>query len=205
MKFLQTKWMAIALGAIIYLVMTWVFLQPQKQLARIAEQAKKPEKAKLVLPSGPSWNYDNPEVNQLLTELADQREALRVRSTQLDELEARLKAERQEIYSVTQAVYQLRTNVESTLTRITEEETVNLKKLVKVYSTMSPEGAARILKEMEDDQVVKILALMRETETAPILENMGQGGREDARRTALISDRLRLIAASNSQKKNAKP
>ena len=82
--------------------------------------------------------------------------------------------------------------MEATVVRVTDEEAVNLKRLSKVYATMSPAGAARILKEMEDEQIVKILALMKEAETAPILEGFGQGDKQDAKRAALISNRLRL-------------
>jgi flagellar motility protein MotE (MotC chaperone) len=135
-------------------------------------------------------------MSQLVSELKNEREALRVRASQLDELEARLHAERKEIYAVTQAVYQLRADLDTVVTRVSEEEAVNLKKLAKVYTTMSPEGAARILKEMDDDQVVKILALMRGSEPAPILENFGQGTKEDARRAATISNRLRLVLSA---------
>ena len=135
-------------------------------------------------------------MTQLLAEIKNEREALRVRASQLDDLETRLQAERKEIYAVTQAVYQVRADLDKVVTRVSEEEAVNLKKLAKVYTTMSPEGAARILKEMDDDQVVKILTLMRGAEPAPILENLGQGSKEDARRAAMLSNRLRLVLSA---------
>jgi flagellar motility protein MotE (MotC chaperone) len=142
-------------------------------------------------------------MSQLVAELKDEREALRVRASQLDELMARLHAERQEIYAVTQAVYQLRAELDTVVTSVSAEEAVNLKKLAKVYATMSAEGAARILKEMDDSQLVKILALIKESESAPILESLGQGGKDDARRAAMISNRLRLTLSA--AKKPATP
>jgi flagellar motility protein MotE (MotC chaperone) len=75
--------------------------------------------------------------------------------------------------------------------RIPEEETANLKKLGKTYATMSPEGAATIFKQMEDDQVVKILVFMKEGETAPVLESFARLGETEAKRAAVISERLR--------------
>jgi flagellar motility protein MotE (MotC chaperone) len=194
MRLLQTKWLAVALGTVIYAVSTWLCLQPQKQLLRAAEARRGPHETKAkAAPAGPSWTYQNPEQDQLLAELREQRESLRTRASQLDELEARLAVERQEIYAVTQTVYQLRADIDKVMTRIGEDEALNLKKLVKVYVTMSPEGAARIFKEMEDDQVVKLLALMREAESAPIIEALGQGGKEDSKRAASLSNRLRLM------------
>jgi len=43
---------------------------------------------------------------------------------------------------------------------------------------------------------VKILTLMRGAEPAPILENLGQGSKEDARRAAMLSNRLRLVLSA---------
>ena len=94
---------------------------------------------------------------------------------------------------MTQTVYRLRQDLEATVSRVTEEEAVNLKRLAKVYAAMSPAGAARILKEMDDDQIVKILALMKEAESAPILEGFGQGEKQEAKRAATLSNRLRLV------------
>jgi flagellar motility protein MotE (MotC chaperone) len=202
-RLLQSKWMAIALGSVAYCLTTWLCLEPQKQLGRIAEELRPPARTRSG--SGPSWDFDNPEMAQLIAELKDQREALRARAQQLDELEARLNAERQEIYAVTQTVSQLKSNIEATVTWVGEEEVVNLKKLAKVYGTMSPEGAARILREMEDEQVVKVLALMKEPESAPILEGLSQGGKEESKRAALLSNRLRLTIASKNPKKTAAP
>jgi flagellar motility protein MotE (MotC chaperone) len=191
-RILQTKWMAVTVGTLIYALTTWISLEPQKQLMRAAKALGAAENAKSAGAAGPSWKFQNPELNQLLAELKDEREALRVRAAQLDELEARLGTERKEISVVTQTVARLRKEIEATVIRVADEEAVNLKKLSKVYATMSPAGAARILKEMDDEQIVKILALMKEAETAPILEGFGQGDKQDAKRAALISNRLRL-------------
>lgn len=196
MRFLQTHWTAVAAGTLAYALTTWLCLQPQKQLDRAAAVLRATQTAKGGDEPGPLWTFQNPELTQLVASLKDEREALRVRASQLDELETRLNAERKEIYSITQTVYQLRTELDTTVTRVSEEETVNLKKLAKVYATMSPENAARILKEMDDDQVVKIFAFMKESESAPILENLGQGNRDEAKRVASISNRLRLTLAT---------
>jgi flagellar motility protein MotE (MotC chaperone) len=204
-RLLQTKWMAVAIGAVAYLATTWLCFQPQKHLTRIAAELRASAGANHLASSGPSWNFDNPEMAQLVAELKDQRESLRTRALQLDELEARLKAERQEIYSVTQAVYQLKTNIEASITRVGEEEAVNLKKLAKVYTAMTPENAARILREMDDDQIVKILALMKETDSAPVLELIGQGAKDQPKRAALLTNRLRLTILSAGSRKVPPP
>jgi flagellar motility protein MotE (MotC chaperone) len=195
MKILQAKWFAITLGTLVYAGTTWWFLQPQKQLLNAARSLRAAATKQIEQVGGPSWTFMNPELNQLATDLKDEREALRRRSSQLDELEARLTIERQEISAVTQTVARLRKELDQSVIRVTEEEAVNLRKLGKVYATMSPPGAAHILKEMDDDQLVKILALMKEAETAPILEAFGALDAQQAKRAALISNRLRLTLA----------
>ncbi|MGO9203352.1 MAG: MotE family protein [Limisphaerales bacterium] len=204
-RLLKTKWTAVALGTAAYSLTTWLCLQPGKQLSRIVAETTAASQSRPLSGVGPSWDFENPEMAQLISELRDQREALRTRALQLDELEARLKAERQEIYSVTQAVYHLKTNIEATVTRVGAEEAVNLKKLAKVYAAMPPEGAAHIFREMEDEQIVKILALMKESESALILEGISQGTKDEAKRAALLSNRLRLIVASDSPRKTSPP
>jgi flagellar motility protein MotE (MotC chaperone) len=139
-------------------------------------------------------------MSRILAEIKEEREALQKRASQLDDLQARLNAERQEIGVVTQTVYRLRAELDETVTRVKQEESANLKKLAKVYASMSPEGAGRILRVMDDAQIVKILALMKETETAPIIENLGQGSEANAKRAALISNKLRLTLLDPSTK-----
>jgi flagellar motility protein MotE (MotC chaperone) len=192
MQLLQSKWAAVAIGLLAYALTTVLSLHPGKQLA-VAAQLARAKQAAQAIKDGPSWTFHNPEMEQILTEVKTERDALRARASQLDELQARLEAERQEICVVTQTVLRLRAELDSTVTRVTQEESANLRKLAKVYATMSPEGSARILKEMDDDQIVKILAVMKESETAPIIESLGQGAKGEAKRAANISNRLRLI------------
>jgi flagellar motility protein MotE (MotC chaperone) len=192
MRLLQNKWAALGAGAIIYGLTTWLLLHPHRQLVRAAEALRARQVAAGAVAVGPSWTFHNPEMEQIMAELKSERDALQVRASQLDDLEARLNAERQEICVVTQTVYRLRAELDSTVTRVSQQEAVNLKKLAKVYATMSPEGAARILKEMDDDQIVRILALMKESESAPVIESIAQGNTVEAKRAAMISNRLRL-------------
>jgi flagellar motility protein MotE (MotC chaperone) len=192
MSFLQSKWAALAVGVLGYALTTWLCLQPKKQLARARDTIRSMQATVTGSEAGPSWTFHNPEMSRILAEIKEEREALQKRAGQLDELQARLNAERQEIGVVTQTVYRLRSELDETVTRVKQEETANLKKLAKVYASMSPEGAGRILRQMDDGQIVKILALMKETESAPIIENLGQGNDVNAKRAALISNKLRM-------------
>jgi flagellar motility protein MotE (MotC chaperone) len=205
LRLLQTKWMAIAIGTVVYAITTWICLHPKKLIEGAAGQAQVNAETKGEVVTGPSWNFDSPELNQLIAELKEQREAVRLKGLELQEWEKRLNSERQEIYAVTNSVYRLRSELDTTVTRITEEEAVNLKKLVKVYAAMAPEGAVRILREMEDEQIVKILSQMREGELVPILEALAQGTKDEPKRAAQISDRLRFTVSNPKPKKPASP
>jgi hypothetical protein len=92
---------------------------------------------------GPSWDFSNPEVDQLVRELRQERAAIAARAKQLDDLAARLKAEQAEFQNATQAVHQLQRDFDLGVTRVKEDESANLKRLARVYSTMEPDGATR--------------------------------------------------------------
>lgn len=183
---LQAPWMAAVLGAISYLaVMVLAWPAPPMRLS-----ASAPRDADRI--DGPSWYFRNTEMDQLIADLRREKEELAQRERQLKELETRLLSERFELNQVTQTVFRMQQEFDRNVVRITEEEIPNFKRQAKLYASMSPEGAALILKEMEDDQIVKIFSYMKESEVAPILENMAQGKEADTKRAVLLSDRLRL-------------
>ena len=200
---LQSPWLAIALGILIYAGVTAMLLRPDKLIAeyKAANTVKEADRDELI---APSWAFKNPEVDEMLTDLRSQGEALKIREQELNDLAARLAVERQEICTITQRMATLQAEMDISFVRIQENELGNLKRLAKVYATMTPDGAAKILTEFQDDAAVKIFAIMKESETAPILELMAKDGPTNARRVALISDRLRLLSAPPTPEKTNK-
>jgi flagellar motility protein MotE (MotC chaperone) len=63
---------------------------------------------------------------------------------------------------------------------------------------MDPANAAKIMTEMDDTGVIKIMVFMKDTETASIWEAMAKTGQAQAKRAALLSDRLRLASFRNT-------
>lgn len=188
-------------GALCFLVTTFVLLDP----GRVAKVIGKPPQEGSVVVDGPSWHFVNPELDQLMAELRSEKELLERKEQQLQELAARLQAERAEINQVTQLVHRMQMELDKNIVSIREEEAVNLKKLAKVYTAMTPEGAAAIVKELPDEMVVKIFSFMKEAETAAILESLGKGGTNDARRAAEITDQLRLTRVRAATGNTPKP
>lgn len=178
--------MAALLGALSYLVVM-VLVWPAPQAPSAAPVHHAPDKME-----GPSWTFRNTEMDQLIADLRKEREEIARRKSQLQELETRLQSERFELNQVTQMVFRMQQEFDRNVVRINEEEIPNFKRQAKLYASMSPEGAAMILKEMEDDQIVKIFSYMKEAEVAPILENLAQGGEAATKRAVLLSDRWRI-------------
>lgn len=148
--------------------------------------------------NGPSWEFFNPELDQLIEELRKERENLATRERQLQELAARLQVEREELDGASRSIRKLQSEFDRDMTRLKEDEAVNLKKLAKMYAIMEPEGAANIMKELDDAVLVKIMLLMKEEQNALILDALARIGPEETKRAARISEILRLAVPVRS-------
>src|SRR5688572_1982493 len=164
MKFLRAPITAMLLGGLSFLLTTFALIQ--KPLANSAKPKEHTEAEK----TESFWQRHDPEVDQLLQEMKAEKELLTKRAADLKELEARLAAERAELNQVTQRVAQIQAEFDQSIVRIKEEETPNLKKLAKLYTSMTPEGAAAIFRELDDQVIVKLLATMKEDQSAPLLD-----------------------------------
>src|SRR5688572_31271673 len=142
MKFLQAPITAMLLGGLAFLLTTFALIQ--KPLSESAKPSEHTDEEK----TGDFWQRHDPEVDLLLQEIKSEKELLTKRAAELKELEGRLAAERAELNQVTQRVAQIQQDFDQSIVRIKEEETPNLKKLVKMYTTMSPEGVSAIFREI---------------------------------------------------------
>jgi len=190
-KLLTSTWMTLPVSAIVYLTATVAFWKTPP-----APHREAPVSSRNV--SGASWEFHNPEADQLISELRDEKKGLDKRKQDLEELATRLKTEQEEINAARQAVQLLQTNFDKSVLRVQEDETGNLKKLAKVYSAMAPDSAAAIFAGMDDTTVAKILAFMKDTETAGILESISKKSDADAKRVAALSERLRQASLRNN-------
>lgn len=199
MKFIQSKLFASILGALMFLL-TSAFLTTSG-LKPAAHAGEEGEGAHHADTKGPSWMFFNPELDQIVAELKTERETMAAKEKQLGELSARLKAERAELDEALNTVKKLQQQVDRDVFRIKEDEAANLKKLAKMYAAMEPAGAAKILRELDDVIVVKILTLMKEPETAVILESFSRFGDAETKRAAGFSESLRSAVSNKSANK----
>lgn len=185
---LKSPWTIPLIGGVLYLATTAALIRPG-QFERPAPTAE----AKRSPNDDPSWNFRNPEFEQWVQELKQEREAVAQRAQQLQELQKRLDAERQEILTVTQAVNQLQMEFDKSVVRIKEQELDNLKHQTKIVAAMSPEGAAAMLNEMPEDQSVGVLFMLKPDAASLILDTLSKMGKTEAKRAALLTERIKLV------------
>jgi flagellar motility protein MotE (MotC chaperone) len=193
-KLLTSSWMTIVISGLLYLGVTVVLWKtPKPRPAAGVNQEDSTHSAA----NGPSWEFINPEADQLVAELKSEKQALAKKGQEIANLNERLQAERSELNAAMQTVRQLQADFDQNVVRVHEDETINLKKLAKVYADMAPESAANIFAEMDDSSVVKIMVFMKDGETAGIFEALSKKGQPDAKRAASLSEKLRLAVARN--------
>src|SRR5579859_7905574 len=136
LRLLKSPWTVPVAGGLLYLATTAILIRPGE-----FHRETPVELAKISPGNEPSWNFRNPEFEQWVEELKRERESVAQRAQQLQELQKRLDAERQEILTVTQTVHQLQMEFDKNVVRIKEQQVESLKRQTKIVGSMSPEGA----------------------------------------------------------------
>ena len=152
-----------------------------------------PEKVAVSASDDPSWKFHNPEMDQWVTQMKDEREALTLRAQQLKEWEAQLNAQGKELSTVTRAVSNVQAQFDKRVVLFTEQEKENAKKQVKVIAGMTPDGAAAMLGEMSDPEVTKLLYAMKNDLAGGILDAISKQGPVQAKRAALLAQKLKDV------------
>lgn len=173
-------------------------------LGQVTVAAKAPARAE----DDPSWKFHNPEIDQWVSQMKDERDALAVREQNLKEWEARLAAESREISAVTQAVSRTQAEFDKRILLFTGQQKDNVKKQLKVIADMTPDGAAAMFNEMPDDEVAQLLYSLKPDISGAILDAMSKPGGGPARRAAALTERIKDILpinATNNLTANASP
>jgi len=186
-RILQSTWLTALLGCLLYLGTTLALVRPDKfSGARLVP-------SELSATDDPSWKFKNPEIDQWVAQIKAEKEALASREQQLAEWQSRLDSERQEISTVTQTVSRLQLDFDRNVIRFEAQETDNVKHQAKLIAAMSPAGAASMFNEMPDDDVVRILFIMKTDEASLILDTMSKLGKPEARRAATLTAHLHQV------------
>lgn len=173
-----------------------VLMQASSKLLEGAAEAAKARRPAEVAEPEKHWDFWTTEIENLANDLKEERALLKQRSEQLDQREARMQLELQELEKTRQQIEAMRTAIDQRLAEVTAGEATNLKKLAQTYSVLTPKAAVTIFREMDDTMVVKLLALMKPEVVGAIFEEISKQSAADpalAKRAAQLSERLRLI------------
>ena len=192
-----------ALAMILGFVTVAVMLQKRwPMLAVVAE-----EKAEQMRLAPRNWDFWTLEMGALSEELIQEKEAQRIRKQDLEALSQRIQSEKAELQVIRDQITAIRNELNDSVITLLEAEKPNLKTLSRSYAAMKPAEAAPILRHMNDEMLVKLLALMKPDVVASILTQMAALKPEagdppnssGSARAAKISEKLRLLKQEPSQ------
>lgn len=118
-----------------------------------------------------SNNFSNSEI-AILQELAERREALDLRSQEIDKRAIQLKVAEDEIDKKLRQLQEYEAKLKKLINTYSDKEKAQLNSLVKVYSSMKPKDAARIFDTFDMDILVAILKEMKPSVSSSILAQM---------------------------------
>jgi len=145
------------------------------------------------------WDFWTIEVANLETELRDEKLKVIKKEDEMVQQKAEMAAERQELDRIKADIIAMRQEIDDRVIAIRADESHNLLALAKTYTTLtesSPSATVAIMREMDDNTVVKILSLMKSDVVGGIFQEMATTPTPDgtlAKRAALLSERLRLM------------
>ena len=199
-RLLQSSWVVSLAGCIMYLATTAVVLSSTK-----FEGPPPEEETVFSANDDPSWKFRNPEFEQWVQDLRNEKAELATRKLQLNEWETRLRAENQELTVVTQRIAQIQSDFEKDVVRLRDEQSRNLKRQAKSMADMAPEAAATLLDQMSDGDAARLLSVMKNAQFTTLLETLGKMGPTQTRRAAAITERMQHVLPTGTNALPAAP
>lgn len=140
-------------------------------------------------------------VNKLMDDLQNEREAIRRKENELQGRENLLQIQQKNLEQLKTDLQQLQGKLEETTVRTVQSEQVNLKRLAQVYGKMESESVATLLAKMETDRAASILRLLNERQAGAVMAAAVSSGTNGAKNAAAWSDSIRRMAAEQPAKK----
>jgi flagellar motility protein MotE (MotC chaperone) len=179
----------------------WYWSKAGGLVAKAAAQRKLHNGKKQQDPHAQGWDFWTIEIDNLTSELKEEKARLRQQADSLDQRAARIEAEKQELEKLRSEIAAMRQEIDQRVIAINTDEAKNLRSLAQTYSTLTPHAAVAIIREMDDTTVVKILSLMKPDVVGPIFEEMAGASGGDtslAQHAAVLSDKLRLMKSAQT-------
>ena len=203
---LAAPWFLALVGLLSSLVIgvTMMMSAQKKIVATPPPVATAPVVEEKPVPPQTVFSFHTNELVEMVEDLKKQKQKILEEQKDVKALAARTMADRQEVEKIRQEIKDLRSDLDKRVVEVQQEEVKNLDSLASTYTAMPPGAAVAIFREMEEDQVVKILAAMKSKAVASILSEMGRtvdkaGEESVARRAARITDKLRLMKNSKRE------
>src|SRR5580658_2016500 len=125
------------------------------------------------------WDFWTIEIENLSTDLKEERARLRKQADLQDQREARLAGEEKELAGVRADIETLRAPIAENVTEVSADEAKNIRTLAQTYANLTPKAVVAIFKELDDVTAVKILSQMKPDVVGPIFEEMSRSSDGD--------------------------
>jgi len=119
----------------------------------------------------PDTGFTQSEI-MILQELAERREALDIRSREIDKKAVQLKVAEQEIDKRLKQLQEYEQKLRKLIKEYNDKERAKINALIKVYSSMKPKDAARIFNTLDTDVTVALLKDMKPSTSSAIISQM---------------------------------
>ncbi|MBN2145000.1 MAG: hypothetical protein JW774_10285 [Candidatus Aureabacteria bacterium] len=137
------------------------------------------------------------QVDELASKLIEKEKNLMTREENLQLRESRFKEREEQLVArqkeVEDMLQKMTVYINEAMPLITDTEKKNLKKMARMFETLSPENANPMIAQMPDDTVVSILSYMKPRNSAKLLGNYASVNSEHARRAAKLAEMLKKL------------
>ncbi len=120
----------------------------------------------------PTDEDTSPAEMEVLKQLSARHDELEKRAKALDTREELIKIAEQRVDQKIKELQTLRSQLQSMINQVSESQATQLDNLVKVYETMKPEDAAKILETLDMPVLLNVIQRMKPKSTAPIMAKM---------------------------------
>ncbi|MDY0041474.1 MAG: hypothetical protein RBS57_14275 [Desulforhabdus sp.] len=134
--------------------------------------------------TGSPGQSDQYSVPDMMSHLQQKEAELKRKEEQLQQREEYLAKMKQEVDDKLKELIDLQKEVQAYRTEKQEDQNAQIRSLSKIYGSMKPKEAAKLLENLDDKLVVSIISTMNATDAANILANM------DIKKAAKISESL---------------
>ncbi|EKD27768.1 MAG: hypothetical protein ACD_79C00585G0006 [uncultured bacterium] len=133
------------------------------------------------------------QVFDLAEKLKEREIRVKEQEERVQRLEEAVNKEKEAIMNVKKEVEKMHVDIAQFIPMITDGEKKNLKKMAKMFETLSPDNANPIISRMPDDTLVIVLSYMKPRGSAKLLSGYAAINPETAKRAADIAEKLKKL------------